>query len=288
MRSIILLVVFSVTFLTNAQEVIAGKVKDSISGSVLPYVNIGIAGKSAGTVSDKEGNFKLKLNNLINDNDEVTFESAGFKTVTYKVSSLKERSIIELQTESEILEEVVIDLKKGKLQKLGKKNLGLDLTHFSFYSSYEHDVVDDALSKETGMLFKLKKDYWVNSLNFKISSNEYKHLKFRINFYKIEDGVPGEQLFATKNIIFKVENNYTGWFNVDIRDYDVFLEKELGEVAVTIQWLESEKNNDKSKFLSIPVSLTGGTQFIRNKTMDRWQKSKQTLSFYVDVAESVH
>jgi len=157
MRNIILLVVFSVTFLANAQAIIVGKVKDSISGSVLPYVNIGISGKSAGTVSDKEGNFKLKLNNLINDNDEVTFESAGFKTVTYKVSSLKEASIIELQKDSEILEEVVIDLKKGKLQKLGKKNLGLDLTHFSFYSSYEHDVVDDALSKETGMLFKLKK-----------------------------------------------------------------------------------------------------------------------------------
>ena len=288
MRSIILLVVFSVTFLANAQEVIVGKVKDSISGSVLPYVNIGISGKSAGTVSDKEGNFKLKLNDLINDNDEVTFESAGFKTVTYKVSSLKKASIIELQKDSEILEEVVINLKKGKLQKLGKKNLGLDLTHFSFYSSYEHDVVDDALSKETGMLFKLKKDCWVNSLNFKISSNEYKHLKFRINFYKIEDGVPGEQLFAAKNIIFKVADNYTGWFNVDIRDYDIFLDKELDEVAVTIQWLESEKSNDKSKFLSIPVSLTGGSQFIRNKTMDRWQKNKQSLSFYVDVAESIH
>jgi len=52
--------------------------------------------------------------------------------------------------------------------------------------------------------------------------------------------------------------------------------------------LESEKSNDKSKFLSIPVSLTGGSQFIRNKTMDRWQKNKQSLSFYVDVAESVH
>lgn len=93
--------------------------------------------------------------------------------------------------------------------------------------------------------------------------------------------------FAAKNIIFKVDDNYTGWFNVDIRDYDIFLDKELDEVAVTIQWLESEKSNDKSKFLSIPVSLTGGSQFIRNKTMDRWQKNKQSLSFYVDVAESV-
>ena len=204
----------------------------------------------------------------------------------FSILSRRENYLVKEQ--EEILEEVVIDLKKGKLQKLGKKNLGLDLTHFSFYSSYEHDVVDDALSKETGMLFKLKKDCWVNSLNFKISSNEYKHLKFRINFYKIEDGVPGEQLFAAKNIIFKVADNYTGWFNVDIRDYDIFLDKELDEVAVTIQWLESEKSNDKSKFLSIPVSLTGGSQFIRNKTMDRWQKNKQSLSFYVDVAESIH
>ena len=193
MRSIILLAAFLITFLANAQQTIVGKVLDSISGNVLPYVNIGISGKATGTVSDQQGNFKLKLNNLINDNDEITFESAGFKTVTYKVSSLKEKSIVSLLKDSEILEEVVIDLKKGKLQKLGKKNLGLDLTHFSFYSSYEHDVVDDALSKETGMLFKLKKDCWVNSLNFKISSNEYKHLKFRINFYKIENGIPGEQ-----------------------------------------------------------------------------------------------
>ena len=287
MRSIILFAAFSMTFLANAQQTIVGKVKDSISGNTLSYVNIGISGKSAGTVSDKHGNFTLKLNNLINDNDEVIFEYAGFKSVSCKVSSLKEKSVIELQKESDVLDELVINLKKGKSQKLGKKNLGLDLMHFSFYSSYEHDVVDDALSKETGMLFKLKKDCWVNSLNFKISSNEYKHLKFRINFYKIENGIPGEQLFAAKNIIFKVDNNYTGWFNVDIRDYDIFLDKELGEVAVTIQWLESEKSDDKSKFLSIPVSLTGGSQFIRNKTMDRWQKNKQSLSFYVDVAESV-
>ena len=287
MRSIILLAAFSMTFLANAQQVIVGKVKDSISGNTLSYVNIGISGKSAGTVSDKQGNYTLKLNNLINDNDEVLFEFAGFKSVSYKVSSLKEKSVIELQKESDVLDEVVINLKKGKSQKLGKNNLGLDLTHFSFYSSFEHDVVDDALSKETGMLFKLKKDCWVNSLNFKISSNEYKHLKFRINFYKIENGIPGEQLFAAKNIIFKVDDNYTGWFNVDIRDYDIFLDKELGEVAVTIQWLESEKSNDKSKFLSIPVALTGGSQFIRNKTMDRWQKNKQSLSFYVDVSESV-
>lgn len=112
------------TFLANAQEIIVGKVIDSISNSVLPYVNIGILGKATGTVSDKQGNFTLKLNNLINDNDEVIFELAGFKSVSYKVSSLKEKSVIELQKEFEVLDEVVINLKKGKSQKLGKKTWG--------------------------------------------------------------------------------------------------------------------------------------------------------------------
>lgn len=286
-KNLLTAVCVSVMSSTYAQNVLVGKVTEQENNLGLPYVNIGISDKSVGTVSDSNGNYTLKLTDEIKESDEVVFSHIGYKTTEHTVSSLRKTNNVTLEPDENIIDEVVINVKnkKPKEKKLGRKNIGLDLTFFGFYSDYEHDVVNDALSKETGILVKVKNNSLATALNFKIFSNQYKHLKFRVNFYKIEKGLPTELLFTNKNILFDISDSYKGWFKVDLTDYDIYLDESLGEIAVTIQWLESEKMEENSKFFSIPVSMVGGTQYVRNKAMDSWKKHKQALSFYLDVTE---
>jgi CarboxypepD_reg-like domain len=266
-----------------SQEIIVkGKIIDFESNKSMPYVNIGVFNKSIGTVSDKEGKFSLSLNKNLSVNDSITFSYIGFETKKYSISSLINKiNEIELTPQINIIDEVVINLKKPKKKKIGSSLKGLGLTHINFYNAYEHDV-DDRLSKEIGMNFKIKKDCKIERLIFNISSNHFKSLKFRVNFYKVDSGMPTE-LLVNKNIIFEIRDGFLGWYTVDLKPYHIFLEKDQKEIAVTIQWVESHKLNENSKFFSVSVTPSPlSTRYFREKSMDKWSKGSGSLSFYLD------
>lgn len=153
--------------------------------------------------------------------------------------------------------------------------------HMNFYTAYEKEV-DDRLSKEVGMKFKLKKDCKIEDLNFNITSNEFSSLKFRLNFYKIENGLP-TMLIVQKEIIFEIKDEFLGWYRLDLKPYEIYLDKESEDVAVTIQWVESKKTNEKSKYFGISTAASvTETAFYREKAMDTWSASGQGLSFYLN------
>ena len=263
---------------------IKGEVRHFENNGPLTYVNIGIANKTVGTVSNKNGLFYLSLNPKVKKNDTVVFSFIGFKTERYSISELKgKNNIILLQPENTELDEVVVSSKKIKLKskKIGRTSKGLGLTHMNFYSYYEKDV-DDRLSKERGMKLKIRRNCHIKDLNFKITSNDFTSLKFRINFYKIEDGLPTE-LLIEKNIVFEVKDNFLGWFKVDLESYEIYLKKDIEDVAVTIQWLESVKKDEKSKYFAISTAASPlNTAYFREKAMDTWTKGGQSLSFYLN------
>ena len=153
--------------------------------------------------------------------------------------------------------------------------------HANFYTAYEKDV-DDRLSKEKGMRLKIKGNCLIRSLNFNITSNDFSSLKFRVNFYNLKDGKPAD-LIVQKNIIFEIKAQFLGWYQVDLKPYEIYFEKEAGDIAVTIQWLESEKANDKSKYFSFSTASSPTEKaFYREKAMDNWTVNGQSFSFYLD------
>lgn len=261
---------------------ISGSVIDLENNSEIQYVNIGIMNKSIGTVSNSKGVFTLKLNDKSNVKDTLVFSHIGYKTKKMLVSSLIGRNnSIELEPLSNELKEVVVTFKQPKSKRFGRSAKGLSLMHFNFYSYYEKDV-DDRLSKEIGIKFKLKKDCKIENLNFNITQNDFKSLKFRLNFYKIENGLPTE-LLNEKDIIFEIKENFIGWYSFDLKPFDVFLNKENDDVAATIQWIESVKKDEKSKYFSISTAISATeTAFYREKAMDVWTKTGQGLSFYLN------
>jgi hypothetical protein len=282
-----LLTIFMLLALCNSncysqEKVITGEIKDFENKTLLQYVNIGIENKGVGTVSNSNGIFSLKLNEKIKENDTITFSHIGYKTKKIVLTELTQsNNSIELQPETNNLNEIVVKFVKPKPKKFGRSSKGLGLMHCNFYSYYEKNV-DDRLSKEIGMKFKLKKDCKINDLNFNVTSNEFKSLKFRLNFYKIENSLPSK-IIVEKDIIFEIKDGFLGWYNLDLKLFEIYLDKEMEDIAVTIQWIESVKMNEKSKYFSISTAMsTTETSFFREKAMDNWKKNGQSLSFYLN------
>ena len=266
----------------SQEKIINGEIKDAENKTFLQYANIGISNKNTGTVSSFDGKFSLKLNESINENDLVTFSYVGYRTKTIAISKLNLlNNVIELEPEKNQLDEVVVKFVKPKPKILGRNSKGFGLMHTNFYTYYEKDV-DDRLSKEVGMKFKLKKDCKINDLNFNITSNEFSSLKFRLNFYKIENGFP-TKIIVEKDIVFEIKDEFKGWFNLDLKPYEIYLDKETEDIAITIQWVESKKANEKSKYFGISTAISPiETFFSREKSMDTWTKSGASLSFYLN------
>lgn len=266
----------------SQEKTINGEIKDAENKTYLQYANIGISNKNSGTVSNSDGKFSLKINEKIDENDLVSFSYVGYQTKTVAISKLNIlNNVIELEPEKNQLGEVVVKFVKPKPKIIGRNSKGFGLMHANFYTYYEKDV-DDRLSKEIGMKFKLKKDCKINDLNFNITSNEFSSLKFRLNFYKVENGFP-TKLIVERDIIFEIKDEFIGWFNLDLKPYDIYLDKETEDVAITIQWVESKKANEKSKYFGISTAMSATeTSYSREKSMDIWKKSGQSLSFYLN------
>jgi hypothetical protein len=277
------ILLFFIAFNTFAQEqIISGKIKDSKDNSFVEYVNIGIANKNTGTVSNSKGIFSLRLNDKVSPNDTIVFSHVGYTTKSIVVNQLKsEDNSILLEPSSNTLKEVVVKFKQPKPKQFGRSSKGLSLMHSNFYYAFDKDV-DDRLSRERGMKFKIKKDCKVNDFNFNITSNQFKSVKFRLNFYKIENDLP-TQIAVDKDIIFEVKDKYLGLYTLDLKPYDIYLDKEMGNIAVTIQWVESVKENEKSKFFAISTAASATeTSFYREKNMSNWHASGQNLTFYLN------
>lgn len=282
MKYNITLVFLLFTFTIYAQEnSISGEIKDPQNNSI-EYINIGIANKNAGTVSNSKGIFNLKLNDKVNSNDTIVFSRVGFETKKILVNQLKsEHNIIEMIPSENMLKEVVVSFKKPKPKQFGRSSKGLGLMHFNFFNAFDK-TVDDYLSRERGMEFHIKKDCKVNDFNFNITSNDFKSVKFRLNFYKIENDLPSKILIE-KDIIFEVKDNKLGLFTVDLKPYDIYLDKKMGDIAVTIQWIESVKSDEKSKYFSISTAASvTESSFYRERNMSNWSKTGQSLTFYLN------
>ena len=241
------------TLIAQEKKVI-GRLVDAETKQAIPYVNIGVFQKNIGTVSDENGNFVLGFSEYSTASDSIIFSHIGYQTVKYALSQLlKSVGDIPLNPESKLLQEVSIKPKKMVKKFLGRNGKGLGLMHFNFYTFYEKEV-DDRLGKEAGVLLPVKRGCFLNELQMNISSNEFSNLKFRLNLYKVVDGIPTE-LIMPKEVIFEIKEGYVGLYRLDLRSYNLYLSKDMGHVAATIQWVESKKTKSDSKYFSLYSSL---------------------------------
>lgn len=96
-KIIIGFVAFCFSFALQAQNhSISGVVIDAATAEVLPFTNIGVLGKEAGTVSNSEGRFTINLDGL-NSKDSLFFSYVGYFPLKLSLSVLTDGMQVKLQ-----------------------------------------------------------------------------------------------------------------------------------------------------------------------------------------------
>lgn len=263
-------------------EVLTGTLFDKVSNEPLAYVNIGIPETGIGTVSNGTGRYSLKTPKNFKDSDSVVFSFIGYKSEKRSLGDLRAAGVeIYLQQEDNLLGEVILETKSLKGKRLGRKGTGLGMMFYNFYTTKEEEV-DDRLGKELGMNIKLRNSCRIDKFNFTVGANEFSKLKLRLNFYALKNGET-DSLLISDNILIELKEEASGWHSIDLTPYNIYLKEELGEVLMTLQWIESEKAREDSKFFSIPASTSPFHKiYYREKSMDSWKSQTGSLSMYVD------
>lgn len=253
-RAIIILVICLYSQLFS-QIVVSGRVVNGKSGESLSYVNVGIKNKNRGTVSESNGNFKIKIPEFFLT-DSLTFFITGYAAKSLCIKDLKEHVTVKMHELPVNLNEIVVTGKKYKETKYGIKKNGF-LIHFIDASVNQNDVF------EIAQRIKLpKKKSKTQDLNFHVNEATPDSVKLRINFYRMENNKPGERL-PLKEILFNKKLT-EGWNKFDLSGFNIYLS---GEVVAAIEFLPQEKRKPVQYEVKIGANVKS---FVRTSSLGTW------------------
>jgi len=261
-------VLFFYSFISYSQENYKGRVIDIESEELLAFVNIGVIGKSIGTVSDINGDFELTLDEK-NDRDTLRISMIGYEYREYIVSDFKkeilENSTVKLIRAINELDEIVVVYKNLKEKILGSKTTSKVITG---------GFTKDALGSEVGIKIKIKKSpTYIDDFNVSITHNAHDTIRFRLNFYDVKNGLPNNNILK-ENIIVKT-NMKEGVLTVDLRKYNIVMEDDF---IVTLEWLE-DLGIDGLRF---SMGFLGKAIIHRSTSQAKWEKTRGiTIGFNV-------
>lgn len=273
------IVYFVLVFPLYAQS-LQSTILDFNTNKPIPYVNIGILGKSIGTVSDEEGNFTLDAPKTgWSTRDTLRFSSIGYQSVDYVL--LHENQFpktIALKPLTLILPTVVINPKKFKRAKvLGHRN---DSPKMVFYFQ------SNRLGTELCNLIEVKKgSYFLKKAQFNIAQNKFGLLYFRVHVYENDAGKPSANLLRQELIVST--DLKSGTLSVDLTPHNLVLKKDF---FLGLEWVKTLNKGNISKDLQFCFGLghSGGV-FTKTTSHADWKKVDNQpfgfqihLGFYVE------
>lgn len=245
-----------ITSSSFGQLIISGKVKNK-QCETIPYANIGIKRGKVGTVSMDDGKFNISIpDSLINDS--LTFSSIGFKDKSYLISSLKNKTNLDV-----VLDEKIISLSEVKITNKKLKQYKLGITGRTPMLSIPTKSYQKTDIMEQARLIHLKKPARLLNANIYIISESLKEVSIRLNFYALENGLPEKRLIE-KSII----RNATikkGWFSIDLKDEAIYLDDDF---VVAFEYLPGTQNS-----IVFGAKLGASDSFLRNSSQGIWRKN---------------
>tara|TARA_R110002094_G_C4844723_1_gene206513 strand:+ start:12 stop:776 length:765 start_codon:yes stop_codon:yes gene_type:complete len=193
----IIITYFFLLFITQTygQITLSGIIKSN-TNKPLEYVNIGIKNKNIGTISDKNGNFKITLNNS-ELNELLSFSYIGYEEKQINVYELQKSNFNEiiLKESQTVLSEVIVIATKPKLVELGTKSY---VSMVAGYVKANNDKNNDI--QEFAKEIKIKKPSKILDVNINLFNVFVDTASFRINIYDVKDNLPNNKI-NTQNII---------------------------------------------------------------------------------------
>jgi len=273
-RFIVLL--YFIGFMGFAQT--KGVVKDSLSGSAIPYVSVWVENENIGTTSEENGEFVI---NVSDKSKNLVFSALGFKKKIVKAS---EAQMVNLSPSAvEIGEILISNNRKEKTQiEIGK-------TKNRIAEAFDNGPKMDA--KFFPFLPEYKKTSWIKKATIMVDS-KIEGATIRIQLYGVDqNGYPGDELLD-KNYIITLKKGITKQevdltdFNLEMPETGVFvvferLLIEKNKISKTIT--DYNSNTTKTKISFAPLVLYNAVEkdHLFSFSGGRWIKqSKEELNPY--------
>ena len=168
----------------SAQEAIlievSGKVTDHVKKEPLQDVSVQVKGTVAGTITNKEGNFKLRTKTKLPFT--LIFTSVGFKAQEFEVQSLGSNLQIELVTQTMIGNEVVVTASRVS-ESILKSPVAIEKLDIRAIRQTAAPSFYDALENMKGVQLT------TSSLTFKIPNTRGFNIPNNFRFVQLNDGV---------------------------------------------------------------------------------------------------
>jgi hypothetical protein len=283
-KYIIILLVTICSYNVLNGQVIQGKVVDKDDGSPLMYASLGLVNTPVGTITNEKGEFKLETRDSTQEST-IRFSMIGYAPKTYTIQELTDRnSFIELEKKPIQLEEIIVTANSdfltvgttGFTPGCGVAGWGGD----KFGQGHEIGIKTDL-----GETFvKLKK------LSFRIYKQSFDSTMLRLHIRDLIDDQPNQELLGT-NILFTFSNT-TGWVEINLDQYDVFLK---GEIVLSLEWIKvwglNKKNmvkmnrsKEKTAVVLLSKKKNNGQTFAKRGVEAIWRSSiGNTPSIYLTV-----
>ena len=229
-KYVLFLLVLILNYVSSfGQTELIGQVIDALTEEPIPFVNIGLVDENIGTVSDEQGYFQLEIDPLQYSQSNLRFSMIGFESKTYVLQEYlqKELLIIPLTEESTELEEVVVSTKRTQFET---KILGNKTTTKFIYAAF----TTNKLGNEMGFVVRQRKRPMIlKKFNISLVENDYGFIRFRLNFYSVENGLPTSTLLK-ENIIIETDAT-SGIVSKDLAPYEIVIDEDF---FVSIEWIE--------------------------------------------------
>jgi hypothetical protein len=258
-----------------------GIITDRETKQPIGYASIGILNKPVGTVSDSLGHFELAVDNQY-PGDTLQVSIVGYYAVKRTLKELMNINgpiAINLAKKMTRLNEVVVTNPLQHTVIVGRQSTG------SFLQASIVPKGDKApiIGAESGL--KIHIDHYparLENLNFYISRNNFKYVRFRVNMYAIKHNLPDTLLF-NKEILVSLNNYKTGWTQIDLAPYHLVINDDC---AVTLQWVDYNKDMVAAPLILIPASPSfSHINYYRLAGQDKWKSIRGNVSFYVTLED---
>lgn len=215
-------------FALNAQDY-KGKLINSKTNDVIPYVNIGIIDKGIGTVSYEDGTFHLNINqSRILPSDTIVFSSLGYETLKILVKEAKvvynEYPVIIMEPSQVNLNEVVVT---NEAQYVIPETVGYSNTGEEAFGYFKDNI---ALGGELATRVVVKSGLrQLENFTFEVWNNPSDSLLLRVNIYDDDGrlGRPKTNLNVSGKNIIKTITKSDKMVSVDLKPYEIYVKNDF-------------------------------------------------------------
>ncbi len=219
----------------NTQEI---TIRDSASRESVPFATISF-GNGLGNFADEDGQFTFSKEKY-KDVDTLFISAMGYADKAILINALPESVLLKSQV-SQLSEVVVSATKEGKFKFRKLK----PLSHGDLFASWLPTV-----ESEVAILFKRYEDKpsQISKLLLPINGeSKYKSKGkgkfatiFRVNFYKNQNGFPGEPI-GYENIVFSIDEKEDKVFELDILSKSIYIPEKGLFVSLQVLGYENDK-----------------------------------------------